>query len=71
MKPDRAQTDDLVRGLEKRHGVKFDLLKNEGRRFSRYLKALPAFGLVDPDPLLFVEHVGRVIVDVMYGVRLM
>ena len=63
MKPDRIQIDDLVRDLEKRHGGKLDLLKNEARRFSRYIKALPTFRLVDPDPLLFVEHVGRVVVD--------
>jgi len=63
MKPDRTQIEDLVRSLEKRHGVKSDQLKSEGRRFSGFLKALPRFRLVDPDPLLFVEHVGRVIVD--------
>lgn len=63
MKPDRIQIDDLVGRLEKRNGVKFDQLKNEGRRFSGFLKALPNFRLVDPDPLLFVEHVGRVVVD--------
>jgi len=63
MKPDRAQIEDLIRRLEKSHGVKFGQLKNEGKRFSGFLKALPKFRLVDPDPLLFVEHVGRVAVD--------
>ena len=63
MKPDRTQIDDLVRDLERRHGGKLDLLKNEAKRFSRFIKALPVFRIVDPDPLLYVEHVGRVVVD--------
>ncbi|MFB0532531.1 MAG: hypothetical protein ACETVU_02545, partial [Desulfatiglandales bacterium] len=49
---------------ENRHGDKFGLLKNEARRFSRFIKkTLPTFRLFDPDPLLSLEHVGRVIVD--------
>lgn len=63
MKPDEIQIDDLVRNLKKRHGVKSEQLRNEGIRFSRFLRALSGFKLVDPDPLLFVEHVGRVVVD--------
>ncbi len=63
MKPDRIQIDELVCDLEQGHLNKFDLLKNEAIRFSRFLKTLPAFRIVDPDPLLSIEHVGRVIVD--------
>lgn len=63
MKPDGIQINDLVRNLEKRHGIKSEQLRNEGRRFSRFLRARPGFILVDPDPFLFVEHVGRVVVD--------
>jgi len=63
MKPTRSQTEDLVRNLEMRHGDNYDELRNEAKRFSGFLKTLPSFGLVDPDPLLFVEHVGRVVVD--------
>lgn len=63
MKPDENQIDDLVRSIEKRHGDKSEQLRNEGRRLGRFLRVLPGFRLVDPDPLLFVEHVGRVIVD--------
>ncbi len=52
-----------MRDLEKRHGGKLGLLRNEARRFSRFIEALPAFRLLDLDPLLFIEHVGRVVVD--------
>jgi len=63
MKPDRTQAKDLVRNLENKHGVKFDQLNMEARRFSEFLKGLSGFKLGEPDPLLSVEHVGRVIVD--------
>lgn len=63
MKPDRTQINDLIRNLEGEHGVKFDQLKKEGIRFSGFLKRLSGFRLVNPDPLLSVEHVGRVVVD--------
>jgi ribosomal protein L40E len=63
MKPDKTQISDLVTDLEKRHGDRLDFLKNEAVKFSRFIKALPAFRIVDPDPLLSIEHVGRVIVD--------
>jgi len=63
MKPDITQIDDLVRNLKDRHGDKFGQLRNEAGKFSKFIKALPGFRIVDPDPLLFIEHVGRVIVD--------
>jgi len=43
MKPDKTQINSLVKELEKRHRDKLDFLRNEAEKFSRFIKALPAF----------------------------
>ena len=63
MEPDRTQSENLVRNLEMRHGERYAQLRKEAMRFSRFLQELSGFRLGDPDPLLLVAHVGRVVVD--------
>jgi hypothetical protein len=68
MRPDKSEADKLVESLKSRHGLRFDELSRHARQFADFLKKLDSFRLVDLDPLLQHQHVGRVIVDGVFQV---
>ena len=68
MEQHSTKIDELIRSLKSRHGLKFDELKKLALKFADYLKTLDGFKIVDPDPLIQIEHVGRVIVDAVLQV---
>ncbi len=68
MKPDDKEIDDLVKALTSRHSLKFDELVNQSRKLATYIKGLSNFNFAEPEPLLDIPHVGRVIVDAVLQV---
>jgi hypothetical protein len=68
MKPDEKEIDALVKALSSRHGLTFDELVKQSKKLATYIKGLDNFRFVEPDPLLDIPHVGRVIVDAVLQV---
>lgn len=68
MKPDHKEIDDLAKALTSRHGLKFDELVKQSIKLATYIKRLDNFNFVEPDSLLNIPHVGRVIVDAVLQV---
>lgn len=68
MKPNEKEIDVLVKALRSRHGLRFDELLKQSNKLATYIKGLDNFRFIEPDPLLDIPHVGRVIVDVVLQV---
>jgi hypothetical protein len=68
MKPGHKEISHLVKALSSRHGLKFDELAKQSRKLATYIKGLGNFNFVEPDPLMDIPHVGRVIVDAVLQV---
>ncbi len=63
MEPVAIEKERLLQTLQSRHSFIFNDLLSQSFIFISYLKNLSEFKLVDPDPLLYIPHVGRVIID--------
>lgn len=68
MKLENKEIEILVKDLRSRHQVKFDELLRQSKKLVAYVRGLNNFVCAEPDPILNVPHVGRVIVDAVLQV---
>lgn len=68
MRPNDKEIDVLVKALSSRHGLRFDELLKQAEKLAIYIKRLDDFEFREPDPLVDIPHVGRVIVDAVLQV---
>ena len=68
MRPNDKEIDVLVKALSSRHGLRFDELLKQAEKLAIYIKGLDDFEFREPDPLVDIPHVGRVIVDAVLQV---
>jgi hypothetical protein len=58
----------LIKSMRDTHGFRFDELLDRSKQLATHIKRLDDFHLVEPDPLMDIPHVGRVIVDAVLQV---
>ena len=68
MKPDEKEIDALIKALSSMHGLRFNELARQAEKLANYIKGLDDFEFREPDPLVDIPHVGRVIVDAVLQV---
>jgi len=68
MKPDEKEIDALIKALSSMHGLRFNELARQAEKLADYIKGLDDFEFREPDPLVDIPHVGRVILDAVLQV---
>ena len=68
MKPEKKEVDVLIKSLRSLHGLRFDELVKQAEKLANYIKDLDDFERWEPDPVVDIPHVGRVIVDAVLQV---